>query len=269
MSEEAIIQNTPEPRTRETLARDLRSLGIEPGMTIIMHSALRSLGWVCGGPVAVVQAVMDAVTPEGTIVVPTQTPNYSDPAKWQNPPVPQEWWQIIYDTMPVYDPRTTPSEYMGRIVEAFRGWPGVIRSSHPHVSFAAWGKHAQTIIANHSLEYGLGEESPLARIYELDGWILMLGTGYDTNTSLHLAEYRAPGAVETMMGTPIMENGTRIWKQYRDIEIDSDIFPEIGADYEEHEPVTCGKVGSATAKLLRQRAAVDFAVEWLTRLRAS
>ncbi len=95
----------------------------------------------------------------------------------------------------------------------------------------------------------------------------MLGTGYDTNTSLHLAEYRAPGAVEMMQGSPIIENGKRVWKTYRDIEIDSDIFPEIGAELEQAGQVKIGRVGSATTRLLRQQAAVDFAVQWFTHRR--
>ncbi|TME55659.1 MAG: AAC(3) family N-acetyltransferase, partial [Chloroflexi bacterium] len=103
MSEQDAVDNAPLPRTRQSLANDLRVLGVEAGMTLIMHSSLKSLGWVCGGPVAVLQALMDVVTPSGTIVVPTQTGEYSDPAQWQHPPVPESWRQIIYDTMPAFD----------------------------------------------------------------------------------------------------------------------------------------------------------------------
>ncbi len=267
MSEGQIVQATPAPRTRESLTHDLRQLGVLPGMTVIVHSSLRSLGWVCGGPVAVVQALMDAITPAGTIVVPAQTPGYSDPAQWQAPPVPQEWWPIIYETMPAFDPQITPTEHMGKIVEVFRTWPGVLRSSHPTVSFAAWGRHAEYITKDHPLEYALGEGSPLARIYDLDGWILMLGTSYDTTTSFHLAEYRAPGAVEVTLGSPIIEHGQRVWKNYRDIEIDSNIFPEIGSAFEQIGQVKIAQVGSATTRLFRQRPAIDFAVQWFTHRR--
>ena len=269
MSEQETVDNAPLPRTRQSLGNDLRALGVQAGMTLIMHSSLKSLGWVCGGPVTVLQALMDVVTPVGTIVVPTQTSEYSDPALWQHPPVPESWWQIIYDTMPAFDARITPTSHMGIIAETFRSWPGVLRSDHPTVSFAAWGRHAGHIITGHSLEYGLGEGSPLARIYDLDGWVLLLGVGYDSNTSMHLAEYRAPGFEETMLGAPVLENSQRVWKRYRDIEIDSDIFPEIGADFERTGQVRMGKVGSADTRLFRQKAAVDFAQEWLTARRAA
>lgn len=264
MSEDDLIRRTPEPRTRKSLAHALRVLGVEPGMTLIMHSSLRSLGWVNGGPVTVVQALMDVVTTEGTIVVPTHSSNYSDPAKWVNPPVPQAWWQVIYDTMPLFDPQTTPTYFMGRIVEVFRTFPGVVRSSHPTDSFAAWGKYAHFIIDQHSLEYSLGEQSPLARIYDLNGWVLLLGVGYDRNTSFHLAEYRAPHTRTVTLGVPLLERGQRVWKNYLDIDIDADVFPEIGAAFEKTGLVRIGNVGSAVTKLFPQRAGVDFAQEWIT-----
>ena len=267
MSEQRLIQETPMPRTRESLARDLRALGVEAGMTLEVHSSLSKLGWVSGGPVAVVQALMDVVTEEGTLVMPTHSPNYSDPAKWSNPPVPESWWPIIYEQTPAFDPRITPSSFMGQVAETFRTCPGVLRSSHPAVSFAAWGHSAHRITANHSLDHGLGEQSPLAHLYELHGYVLLLGVSYESCTSLHLAEYRAPHSKEMAEGAPILFQDRRVWKTYQDIELNSDPFPEIGAAFEETGLVKTGPVGSAECKLLPQRPAVDFATAWLTRKR--
>src|SRR4051812_43498780 len=73
---------------RSGLARDLARVGVEPGATLLVHSALRSLGFVPGGPVAVVQALLDAVGPRGTLVVPTQTGADSDPSGRARPPLP-------------------------------------------------------------------------------------------------------------------------------------------------------------------------------------
>lgn len=267
MSESKAIEAADSPRTRQSLAADLRRLGLRAGSVVLVHSSLSRLGWVCGGPVAVVQALMDVITPEGTLVMPTHSGDYSDPARWGNPPVPESWWQTIRDTMPAFDPRYTPTRGMGAIVEVFRKWPGVVRSNHPAVSFAAWGKQAQFVTANHELDYGLGEGSPLARIYDLDGWVLLLGAGYDSNTSYHLAEYRAPGSVPEDLGGPLLVEGRRRWVEFKDIEIDSDVFPEIGARMEALQAVRIGPVGSAQARYFSQREAVDFAQEWLTRHR--
>lgn len=66
-----IEQNTVYPKTRGSLAEDFRNLGLKKGMTVIVHSSLKSLGWVVGGPIAVVQALMDVLSEEGTLVMPT------------------------------------------------------------------------------------------------------------------------------------------------------------------------------------------------------
>jgi aminoglycoside 3-N-acetyltransferase len=268
VDEQSLVDLTPTPRSRESLGADLRALGVRPGMTLLVHSSLSALGWVCGGPVAVVQALLDVLTAEGTLVAPTQSGDLSDPANWSRPPVPVEWLPALYEQMPAYDPRVTPTRGMGRIVETFRTWPGAIRSAHPLVSFAAWGRQAERVIQSHLLAYGLGEGSPLARIYELGGHVLLLGVDYDSNTTFHLAEYRAPGQTLRHEGAPIMEHGQRVWKVFDDIELDADIFPEIGADFEATGVVTLGRVGSAQARLFPEPAAVDFAQAWLTARRS-
>ncbi|GHA15083.1 hypothetical protein GCM10010389_62130 [Streptomyces echinoruber] len=117
--------------TRDSLAAELGALGVESGETLLVHSSLSSLGWVCGGAVAVVQGLLDALGPGGTLVVPTQTGDLSDPALWNNPPVPEEWWPAIRAAMPAYDPRITPSHGVGVIPETVRTWPGALRSAHP------------------------------------------------------------------------------------------------------------------------------------------
>ena len=123
--------------------------------------------------------------------MPTHSTDLSDPSQWGNPPVPESWWQTIRETMPAYAPDLTPTRSMGKIAETFRKQDGVLRSAHPLHSFCARGPQASYIIGNHSLAYGMGENSPLGRIYDLQGSVLLLGVGHSSNTSIHLAEYRA------------------------------------------------------------------------------
>ncbi len=264
MSEADAIKNADHPRTRASLAADFRALGLQAGMTVIVHSAMSKLGWVNGGPTAVIYALQDVLTAEGALVMPTHSAGLSDPANWENPPVPKSWQQTVRDTMPLFDRQRTQTRGMGRVAEMFRTWPDVVRSRHPQHSFAAWGRYARQITANHELANGMGETSPLARIYALDGYVLLLGVGHGNNTSFHLAEYRAGVAKAEPNNIPVrQENGRTLWQTFPDIELDSDIFPTIGADFEKTGAVRVGQVGSGECRFFSQRRGVDFAVQWL------
>lgn len=263
MSEGRVIGETDTPSTRASLRRDLRTLGLESGTIVIVHASLSSLGWVCGGAVAVVQALLDAVGDEGTLVMPSHSSDYSDPASWGNPPVPRDWWQLIRDEMPAFEASTTPTRGLGRVAEAFRSFPGVVRSAHPAMSFCAKGARANEIVDAHELDFSLGEGSPLARLYELDAKVLLLGVGHDKNTSLHLAEYRAAIRPGRDCGAPVVVGGERVWRTYRDIAFDEVPFVAIGRAFEEQARVRCARVGNIDARLFSQREIVDIAVRLL------
>jgi aminoglycoside 3-N-acetyltransferase len=263
VSEKIAIEKSPHPFTRDLLVEDLTRLGVRPGMVLLVHSSLSKIGYVPGGPVAVIQALQDVLTPAGTLVMPTHSSDYSDPAGWQNPPVPAGWQAIVRDHIPAFDPALTPTRQMGAIPELFRTWPNVLRSSHPHDSFAAWGQHAAQITADHSLAFSMGNQSPLAQIYALDGHVLLLGVGHANNTSFHLGEYRAGVRPEVKEGAPVLENGRRVWREYEDIDYDDELFPQLGAAFDETGAVTIGRVGLAECRLFSQRTAVDFAQKWL------
>ncbi|MFC7080964.1 aminoglycoside N(3)-acetyltransferase [Halorussus caseinilyticus] len=260
------IERTDHPVTPDRIESDLADLGVEPGDTLLVHSSLSSLGWVTAGQPAVVDALMEAVTTEGTLVMPTHSAQYTDPSRWENPPVPDDWEDVIRSERPAYRPEVTPTRSVGAIPECFRTYPDAIRSRHPAYSFAAWGADAEEIVADHSYDDGLGEESPLAAVYDRDGTILMLGTGHDTNTSLHLAEHRADRQQEiaTHTTTVLDDDGEKETITLEHLAYDADDFADAGADFEDDHPeaVTRGQVGMADAKLVSQRALVDYGAEW-------
>ncbi|MDQ3787821.1 MAG: AAC(3) family N-acetyltransferase, partial [Actinomycetota bacterium] len=117
------------PATRASLAADLTALGLSTGDTVLVHSSMKAIGWVPGGQVAVVQALLDALGADGTLVVPTQTGWNSDPKLWTRPPVPEDWWPTIREHMPAFDPAITPSRGIGAVAESVRTWPGAVRSN--------------------------------------------------------------------------------------------------------------------------------------------
>ncbi len=266
MAENDIITKTiAGPITQSQIENGLAKIGVEAGMTLVVHSSLSALGWVVGGAVAVVNALETVLGPSGTLVMPTHSGGLSDPAGWCNPPVDPEWWPIIRNEIPAFDSDRTPTRGMGAVVDCFRRGPEVVRSQHPHVSFAASGKHAKLITADHELESALGERSPLARIYELQGSVLLLGVGHESNTSLHLAESRAtyPSKRFIRQGAPILIDGQRRWVEFDDLDLCCDDFPLMGAAFEGAHGITSHRIGLAESRLFSQKALVDFAVGWL------
>ncbi|MFF3215997.1 aminoglycoside N(3)-acetyltransferase [Streptomyces sp. NPDC002886] len=254
--------------TRDSLAAELGALGLRPGETLLVHSSLSSLGWVCGGAATVVTALLDVLGDAGTLVVPTHSGDNSDPAHWENPPVPEAWWADIRASMPPFDARTTPTRGMGAVPESVRTWPGALRSGHPQTSFAALGPRAATITDGHAPDCRLGERSPLARLEEAGARILLLGAGFDCCTAFHLAEYRVP-APRVDNSFALMTAQGRCWTTVRDTSVSSDDFDALGADFEKDRPVVRGAVGGAEVRLFGLGDAVAYAEGWLPGNRAS
>ena len=270
MSEEKTIDmNKCTPNTISSLINDFKKLGINEGMTLLVHTSLSSLGWVCGGAATVILALEKILTDSGTLVMPTHSGDYSDPSHWSEPAVPETWWEIIRSEMPCFQKDLTPTRKMGKIAETFRKQDGVLRSSHPSASFAAWGKYKEYIIQDQHYDYSQNDKSPLGRIYEKNGHILLLGVNYNVNTSFHLAEYRAnfKGKQIVKDGFPILNNNKKEWKYFEDILYKADDFMEIGNSFEKQGIIKTGFVGDAKAKLINQKELVDYAVEWMEKNR--
>ena len=139
MSEGDAVLAATAPATRASLAAELAALGVPRGGVLIAHLSLSALGWTAGGALALLDALGDALGPEGTLVLPAFSSDLSEPSRWQAPPVPEAWWETIRAELPAFDPARTPTRGLGRAPELFRTLPGVQRSTHPTSSFAARG----------------------------------------------------------------------------------------------------------------------------------
>ncbi|MBZ0299786.1 MAG: AAC(3) family N-acetyltransferase [Anaerolineae bacterium] len=253
--------------TTEDLIDGFRQAGLFAGQTVIVHTSMKAFGcYLIGGEQAVVDALMAALTPQGTLVMPTHSADNSDPSTWRKPPLPPEQWDLIRQHMPPYRPESTPTNRMGRINECFRSYPGVLRSAHPAFSLAAWGQHAAFVSANQALDNSVAEQSPIGRIYDLDGWVCLMGVGHDHNTSLHLADYRARwlGKMPEYNGSAMWVDGKRQWVTYYDESVVAEDFEMLGSDFEaETDAVKITMVGAAVLRVMRQRVLVDYAVRWM------
>lgn len=119
-SETLPVEHSPEPVTTEAIASDLRALGVERGETLLVHASLSALGWISGGPPAVVDGLQERLGPSGTLVMPAHSSGNMDPAEMEHLPVPESWYNEIRELMPPYRPAITPTQGAGAIPECFR-----------------------------------------------------------------------------------------------------------------------------------------------------
>ena len=170
--------------TRASLGEDLRRLGVVPGDILFIHSSFKSLGPVADGAETVVQALEDAVGPDGLILMPS----------FQLVPSERDERAGCWDL-------ATTSSTVGWLTEYFRLLPGTVRSDHYSHSVAARGRRAVDFIAGHLSWAGFpspwdrapwgktyGFHSPMYRAYAAAGKLLMIGVDYETSTYAHLVE---------------------------------------------------------------------------------
>lgn len=254
---------------KNDIVNELKRMGLQKNDVVMVHTSLKSMGYVCGGAQTVIEALIEVVGEAGTIMMPTQSWKNLDPEEGVHWDADEHDWQQIRDNWPAYDKDLTPTNTMGATAEMFRKWPGSIRSDHPARSVCAYGKYAKYLTRDHDLSNIFGEGSPIARLYELDAKVLLLGVGYDKNTSLHLADVRAeyPGKHNCIQYSAVMEHGVRVWKKYDTLFVDGEDFEDIGRAFEENCPVSRGVIGEAEIRLMRQRDVVDYAVGWIEKNR--
>lgn len=250
------------PITEMRLRQDLADIGLEAGMTLIVHSSLKSIGWVVGGAPTVIRALLDAIGVDGTLVMPAATPQCSEPATGTQPQDSECRLEQVVDSLPVFDPLTTPT-MMGAIAESFRTWPGTLRSEHPLESVSARGVHAGKVTKEHPLSFSEGPGSPFAKVHELEGWILLLGVGFNRCTVLHFAESLVERRRTMTVRFPVVQDGRRTWTEVTNVADDNDThFPIIGEKYLATGRAICGTIGESPSILLPMRDLVAFAQQY-------
>jgi aminoglycoside 3-N-acetyltransferase len=242
------------------IAHDLRALGVAQGGLLMVHASLSALGPVAGGAGTVIAGLLEALGPEGTLVMPAFRDGVTLAGRHES--APREVMDRARATLAPYDPATTPTN-CGAIAERFRRLPGVRRSAHPVCSVAALGPLAQRVVHPHAVSWGTGPESPFARLTELDAQHLLLGVGFDRLSLLHHAECRVPHgrrktrvipeAVGCLL-TPDAGNDGGV------------LFPRVGAAFVEAGGVAQGRVGAAPCHLIRAQPLIAFAVGCLAAL---
>jgi aminoglycoside N3'-acetyltransferase len=220
--------------SRAQLAEQLRQLGVREGAALLLHMSYRAVRPVAAGPVTVIRALLDALGPEGTLVMPS----------WGD------------DADAPFDPARTPvSPTLGVTAELFRRFPNVRRSNQPF-AFAALGPAAEAITGDPLPLPPHRPESPVGRVFERGGQILLLGVGHDANTTIHLAEVLAGVPYGVPMHCTVLERGRPVRVDYRENDHCCERFALADGWLRERRLQREGPVGAAHARLMESRDVV-------------
>ncbi len=254
------------PFTRTQLLQDFRALGIHEGQTVMMHASVKAVGGVMGGPNIILNALIETLGKTGTLMM------Y---AGWEDIPdyvieLPLDVQVVYHAEYPAFDPATSRAVRDHSILAEFmRTLPGTERSLNPEASMIAVGAQAGWITRDHPMNYGYGAGSPLDKLVEIKGHVLMLGAPLDTITLLHYAENRAKLRNKNIVQytCPVMMDGQKVWIEVEDFDTgdhhDEYTFEQIALEYLAANRGRRGRVGNAESFLFGAADLTEFAIEWL------
>lgn len=259
------------PVVRSQLRDQLRDLGVAAGDTVMLHAALGRLGWILGGPDVALRALFDVLGPEGTVMMYTA---------WESTPYhlarePEAVRALAEDEWPAFDPATSPADRRHSILaEYLRTWPGAARSPHPEGGMTAVGARAAWLTAEHPLDFGYGPGTPLARLVEAGGKVLMMGAPLETITLLHHAEHLAdlPDKRVVEYRIPVLREGQRVWVECREYDTgrppvpwegEGDPFEIIAREALATGVGVAGPLGHGEGHLFDAAGLVETGVRWM------
>ena len=138
-------------------------LGVKRGDTVMLHSAVFTLGVIENGLQGLYQAVRDLMGDDGTLIVPTFTFSFRR--------------HQVFDVL-----NSPPSKEIGSFSDYIRRHPDSTRSLDPLFSMSAIGPKQQDLMERKSRN-SFGEGSIYEKIFTANTLILALGITYSTGIS--------------------------------------------------------------------------------------
>lgn len=241
--------------------------GIASGDTVVVHASLKTVGWISGGANTILEALLQVVGPQGTIVVSAQYPDNVDPAL-MNRFVDPRTAKLLRQSQPPFRGKSTLLLGMGALTTVVQLDERSKVSDHPALAVAAIGKHAKWITSDHPLSPAFGPQSPLAKVVELGAKALLIGVDYSSLSALHLAQVQSntlPWVIHTYTsGTPLSPHTGRCL----DYTYSTAHFNAIGEAFAHQERVQTGRLGRAPLLMVDLATLIPFAKNWMERTSA-
>lgn len=208
---------------KKEIKKGLKDLGLKKGDSVLLHSSFVSLGHVEGGPDTVIDAFLETLGNNGTLVVPT-------------------------------------FGALGILTDTLKNRRGAVKSCCNGATVAALGASAVTLCHDHwKAETLHGKDTPYTRLAETGGYVCLLGVDQDRNTTLHSVEalLELP-YLNIHRGEFIDEKGktrTGKWKYFPGPHRD---FIRLDRFYRESGKMKIGRIGNAVVRLIKAKDLIDI-----------
>jgi aminoglycoside 3-N-acetyltransferase len=273
---DSVIRST-RPVARSELVAGLRALGVRPGCVLMVHTRMSAIGWVVGGAETVVRALLEVLGPDGTLLAYVGWNDSTGGMDYW----PSTWQDTYRAERPPFDPLFSEADrQMGRVPERIRTWPGARVSGSHFRRMVAIGSKAEWLTEGQPWDHAFGPGSPLAKLVQADGQILMLGAPLSRLTIIHHAESLVSGPDKRLAThtIPVKDGDRVVWREVHDHDTstargafpyqravgDQEPFQVIGQAALEAGYGVAGQVGEAQSYLFAARPLVDFIVDWLS-----
>ena len=224
----------------KTLTQNFLELGVKPGGVLLVHTSFSKIKPIEGGPLGLISALRSALGSDGTLVMPSMS----------------------YDDDHPFDKTKSPCPEMGIVADTFWRLPGVLRSDNNH-AFAAIGRLAEKIVAPHPMDVPHGLASPVGRVYEMDGQVLLLGVDHGSNTTIHLCENLAGVRYRRAKYITVLKDGQPTRFDYREIDHCCQNFALVDGWLDEKQNQRHGRIGNGETRLMRSRDIVNVVTSHL------
>lgn len=224
----------------KTLTQNFLELGVKPGGVLLVHTSFSKIKPIEGGPLGLISALRSALGSDGTLVMPSMS----------------------YDDDHPFDKTKSPCPEMGIVADTFWRLPGVLRSDNNH-AFAAVGRLAEKIVAPHPMDVPHGLASPVGRVYESDGQVLLLGVDHGSNTTIHLCENLAGVRYRRAKYITVLKDGQPTRFDYREIDHCCQNFALVDGWLDEKQNQRHGRIGNGETRLMRSRDIVNVVTSHL------
>lgn len=243
--------------TKDDLVEHFKSLGIQRGMLLYVQSSLAYFSTICGGNRTLIEALQEVVTYEGGIVSSAFTKTNIDPLNRDSREFKPYQIEVIREAMPPFNKKLNACK--NELANQMMRHEGMFRSNHPTHSFVAWGKYAKLICDKQPLHFPLSQDSPLGKVCELNGYVLLLGVKYDAADIFTMARINDRKTPIRIVSAPIERRGRKSFISMLDYVYQKSDTTEIQTMLEERQVVKETYIGRARCRLFSAKEAATLA----------